>query len=96
MQQYMIFPITEKEQEFLQVRPEEFGVEGSIVGLLLTPSRVREGMRRWVKKGCQNPIDGNEVSDIVKATADVLVVKHTNQLERIRHSTGENIGRVSV
>ena len=85
MQQYMIFPITEKEQEFLQVSPEEFAVEaGGIVGLLLTPSRVREGMRRWVKKGCQNPMNGNEVSDVVRATRDVLLLKHANRVTEIR------------
>ena len=76
-QQYMIFPITEKEQEFLEVRPQEFDMEpGELLGMLITPSRVREGIHRWVKKGSPNPIEGNEVSDVVRAVQETLLEKH--------------------
>ena len=85
-QNNLIFPVTETEQEFLEINPTEFGLNGDTMGAMLSPSRIREGVKRWIKQGCPDPIDGNEVSDVVKATRDVLWLEHNKRIKELRET----------
>ena len=69
MDMHVIFPLSQEEQERLKI---ENSIEGSVLGVMITPSRVREGVKRWQKHGCPDVFDGDNVSESVKVTQQVL------------------------
>ena len=71
---YRIYPISTEECEQLGITEQEFKELGSdMAGMMLTPSRVREGVKRWVKHGAQDPLTD---SDIVSIVYEDLTTKH--------------------
>ena len=71
---FMLLPITEKNREALGLEAEF--KDGGMLGILLPPSRIREGIQRWDKHGCPHPYLNHETPDTLltlDATIQTLV-----------------------
>ena len=71
---FMLLPITEKNREALGLE-DEFK-DGGMLGILLPPSRIREGIQRWDKHGCPHPYTNHETPDTLltlESTTQTLV-----------------------
>ncbi len=77
----IIYPLSEDERERMQIPEQEFGGDGTL-GIILTPSDIRRGIRRWQKQGKPDVHQGEEVSEAVYTLHDALSVAHTAQLKK--------------
>lgn len=77
----IIYPLSEDERERMQIPEQEFGGDGTL-GIILTPSDIRRGIRRWLKQGRPDMFRGEEVSEGIYALHEDLSVAHKTQLEK--------------
>lgn len=67
----IIFPLLRDERVRLKITEEEFG-DADTLGVMLTPSAIRVGIRRWQKQGKPSVFEGDEVSLAVSAIQEQI------------------------
>ena len=82
-QHFLIFPLTEKDQEALGMR-EEFSEDSGTIGIMLPPSRIRENVKRWKKYGSADPFESGEVGDAVATLNRIVESMKTRHAEEIK------------
>lgn len=81
----IIFPLTRPERNRLKITELEFRSDKTL-GIVLTPSDVRRGLKRWWKQGEPNVAEGADVSQGVAIVCEVLVKTHKAQLKAVEEA----------
>lgn len=77
---YTLYPIQEKEKERLGLTEFEKIADDEVIGIMLTPSRVREGIKRWISHGLP-PVFTNEfLANSLQAVKESVESKHQREL----------------
>lgn len=66
----IIFPLLKDERVRLKITDEEFPDLDHQIGIILTPSQVRTGIRRWMKQGGPSAMAGDEVSLVISSHSE--------------------------
>ena len=81
---YVLYPISEEERERLGLTEFENSEEpNEVIGVMLTPSRAREGIKRWITHGKPTIFSDDYVSDAMKVVKQSVEAKHQQALNAV-------------